>query len=244
MTRKKWILVAGCFFSLVTFTTIALTQDETPGLRRPSSNPVPITDSPSPDFEVVPNVIYPVNSPYGSGPYRRKTVARTTYDSVAIPISAEELKQLQALQAAKAKLKKPQNEAARKEATDFIQQSLIKQFDQDLAHREKDLAAAEERLKSLRQQLDKRRQAKDEIVTLRLKTIVNNAEGLGFPDDEDPRPVGDNDVSLYHDPATYRGRLDRDVFEPVPDDEFDAPRPRRTPTQQPDGTSVVKPRAF
>jgi hypothetical protein len=231
MTRKRWILVAGCFLSVVTFSTIALTQEETPGRRRTSPNLAPINpDSPSSVFEVVPDVTYPTNSPHGpSVAYRKKTVARTIYDSVAVPISAEELKQLQAVQAAKEKLKKAQNEAARKEATDVIEKSLIKQFEQDLVQREKELAAVEERLKSLRQQLDKRKQTKDEIITLRLKTIVNNAEGLGFPGDEDLRSVGDDDAAL---------------FQPVPDDEFNAPLPRRTPLQQPDGPPVVQPRKF
>ncbi|MDB5342762.1 MAG: hypothetical protein JWP89_1139 [Schlesneria sp.] len=221
MTRKKWILVASCFFSLVTFTTIALTQEETPVRRRTNPNLATINypDPPSPISEV-PNVIYPANSPHGSSvAYRQRTVARTIYDSVAIPISAEELKQLQAMQAAKEKLKKAQNEAARKEATDVIQKSLIKQFEQDLAQREKELAAAEERLKTLRQQLDKRKLAKDEIITLRLKTIVNNAEGLGFPGDEAPQPLSDYDTPVFgpYDPASFRRTLDAGTFQPTPD---------------------------
>jgi len=36
-------------------------------------------------------------------------------------------------------------------------------------------------VKKLRDQIEKRKKARDEIINLRLKTIVNEAEGLGFP---------------------------------------------------------------
>ena len=64
----------------------------------------------------------------------------------------------------------------------MIQQQLTTQFENDLKQREKDLAEVEKRVKTLREQLDKRKGAQAEIINLRLQTLVNDANGLGFPD--------------------------------------------------------------
>ena len=85
-------------------------------------------------------------------------------------------------------MKDAKNDADKKKAAETIQRSLERQFEQDLAQRrEQDVAAVEERVKALRQQLSKRQVSKAEIIALRLKTIMNNAEGLGFPGDDGPQ---------------------------------------------------------
>lgn len=233
MNRKQLLFGIGCLLSLVTFTTIALTQDDVPVRRRPVTEPSqPATYDPNPQFDPPSynrpqEPVYPLHLQDGTPVvYRRKTVPRTVYETVAVQVSAEEAKQLQAMHAAKAKLKKAENEAARKVATDVIQQCLVKQFEQDLVQREKELTAVEERLKTLRQQLEKRKQAKDEIITLRLKTIINNAEGLGFPGDEDLRsPTEDTVPSFGPGPIDSSGYDSRRTI-PSPDEETTPSVPR------------------
>jgi hypothetical protein len=89
--------------------------------------------------------------------------------------------QMKGLQGAVEKLKTakegPEKEAATKELT----QLLDKSFTRDLERREHEVAEIETRIKKLREQIDKRKKAKDEIINLRLKTIVNETQGLGFP---------------------------------------------------------------
>ncbi len=81
------------------------------------------------------------------------------------------------------------DEETRKKAADTIREQLNAQFDRDLKRREKELADIEARLKTLREQVEKRKAARDRIVGLKLDTIINEAEGLGFPG-ESVRPVG------------------------------------------------------
>ena len=57
-----------------------------------------------------------------------------------------------------------------------------------MQRREKQISDVEARVKKLRDQIEKRKKAKDDIVSLRLKTIVNEADGLGFPDRVDAEP--------------------------------------------------------
>jgi hypothetical protein len=70
----------------------------------------------------------------------------------------------------------PQKEAVKKE----LSQLLDKSFTRDLERREKEVAEIESRLKKLHDQIERRKKAKDEITSLRLKTIINETEGLGF----------------------------------------------------------------
>lgn len=70
---------------------------------------------------------------------------------------------------------------AKAKAKDAVSNLLKEQFDADLKQREKEIANVEARIQQLRDILDKRRTARDEIIQLQLKVIVNEAEGLGFP---------------------------------------------------------------
>ena len=115
---------------------------------------------------------------------RTRQVPRTVFEYHYEPISDEEMEQQKAFEAAMQTLKEAKDDDAKKKAQVLIRDHLVKQFERDLVHREKELANVEERLKSLRQQLERRKVSKDDIVSLRLKTIVNNAEGLGFPGDD------------------------------------------------------------
>jgi len=119
-----------------------------------------------------------------SGPVRSKTVTRTVQEVIHEPIPAEELEEYQGFQNAMQALKDAKDDTEKKKAADTVREHLVKQLDRDVAQREQELAEVEERVKQLKVQLAKRKASKDDIVTLRLKTIINNAEGLGFPGDD------------------------------------------------------------
>jgi hypothetical protein len=99
----------------------------------------------------------------------------------AHPMSEEEIHEFKALGQAVEKLKSAKNDAEKTSATNEISQVLEKWFKRDLERRESQVSEIETRVKKLRDQIEKRKKAKDEIINLRVKTIVNEADGLGFP---------------------------------------------------------------
>jgi len=129
----------------------------------------------------------------------------------------EGLKEALAFQAAVEKLRSAkegaEKEAAKKELSQLLEQS----FTRDLEHREQDVAEIESRVKKLREQIERRKKAKDEIVGLRLKTIVNETEGLGFPGSQSDEPMDISRQKRAQVPS-----IKYDDFEPkaspVPDD--------------------------
>ena len=137
-------------------------------------------------------------------PVRPRMVTRTVTQMIYEPIPIEELQARQKLQAAVQSLRTGKDDAARKAAADVIQQHLTAQFETDLKQREKELTEVEQRVKTLREQLDKRKAAQADIINLRLQTLVNDANGLGFPDtnfgtnaQNDPRQFTDDyDIGL------------------------------------------------
>jgi hypothetical protein len=133
------------------------------------------------------------------------------------PIPAEELAAAKKLQEAIDLLKSAKEDEARKVATGIIQDQLNSQFDRDVEQREKELVEVERRVKTLREQLDKRKSLRDDIIGLRLKTILNDAEGLGFPgggsaDDSILRGQVSGPGPTYE--RRERDLLDADRFEP------------------------------
>jgi len=113
---------------------------------------------------------------------RPRTVRRIVSETVYEPIPPEELEAVLKQQAAIHQLSTGKDEEARKAAVDTIQQQLTTQFETDLKQREKELAEVEQRVKTLGEQLDKRKAAQADIIKLRLQTLINDANGLGFPD--------------------------------------------------------------
>ena len=116
--------------------------------------------------------------------FRPRRITRNVVETVMEPIPEEELKEQKQLQNALKQLKVADNPAAQKEAIDTIDKNLTAQFERDLKRREQELAEVEKRVTSLREQLEKRKQAQAEIVRLKLQTLVNSANGLGFPGEE------------------------------------------------------------
>ena len=117
-----------------------------------------------------------------SQPMRTVVVKETVSRTIQVPIPPEEIAAQKKLQDAIQQLSNGKDEDSRKAAADTVQQQLTTQFEADLKQREKELAEVEQRIKSLREQLDKRKAARADIINLRLQTLVNKANGLGFPD--------------------------------------------------------------
>lgn len=195
-------------------------------------------------------------SPSQQPPMRARAIRETVTRSRIImePVPAEELAAAKKLNDAVQTLKQATDDNARQVATAVIQEQLSAQFDQDVAKRETELAEVEQRVKTLREQLEKRKSLRDDIIGLRLKTIANDAAGLGFPGEllsnaADPRTLAapvfepgrgnlfEPDPTLYSDEDDEDGRRDprsdfemkgdnsrQDRLEPRADDNFSAER--------------------
>ena len=217
MTRMKLILGASGLLGFVACVSMALSQDDDLGpppirgnrSRPPVFNPNEVPqneDQPFKQFDSRdPIQPYPGNQPVRFDtdgtmhPHRVKKHTRTVVEYMVEPLSDDEVKENEVFCNALQSLKDAKNDDARKKATAVIQKHLAKKFEEDQQQREKELAEAEERVKTLRKQFDKRKAAKDEIIALRLKTLINNAEGLGFPGDED----GQNREGFPGGPGAY-----------------------------------------
>ncbi len=71
---------------------------------------------------------------------------------------------------------------SRDEAMKQVRDILSKQYDEAMDGYEKYLDDLTKRVAELREQISKRRAARDELVELRLKMMVSEADGLGWPD--------------------------------------------------------------
>jgi len=133
---------------------------------------------------------------FGGGPFGRSFAGPRGFRHV----SPEEDAELEALSQAIHKFKSAKSDADKTTAKNEISKALEKVFKRDMERREKQIADVEARVKKLREQLENRTKAKDEILSLHLKTIVNEAEGLGFPGHFD------QDSEVFAQPEVLRWR--------------------------------------
>lgn len=96
-----------------------------------------------------------------------------------------------------AKLRETESEDDRNKSITEIRGLLSKQYDESLDRYEDYLAELEARLAKMKEQVDKRRDAKMELVDLRLKTLVNEADGLGWPSEANQSLFGAQSPSFY-----------------------------------------------
>jgi hypothetical protein len=75
---------------------------------------------------------------------------------------------------------------AKDDAKKALSNLLGKYFDEDTKRRQEELTQIEERLAKLRELLERRRAKKQDILELQMKVALNEAEGLGFYDSENP----------------------------------------------------------
>jgi hypothetical protein len=79
------------------------------------------------------------------------------------------------------KLRKAETDEEKHAARKELASALGDEFDQHLEDQAEELKRLEARLEKLRGQWEKRRDAKDELVELRLQTLENDVNGLGWP---------------------------------------------------------------
>jgi len=94
----------------------------------------------------------------------------------------EAVQQQDQLSNALAELKNAESESDRGKFIEKVRGLLETQYDKSLDRYEDNLSKMEERIKKMRSQVEKRRDAKADLVDLRLKMLVNEADGLGWPD--------------------------------------------------------------
>ena len=70
----------------------------------------------------------------------------------------------------------------KKDAKEKLSKALDREFEADVARRRSELDAIKERLATMEALLKKRVDGKEEIVALRLQVMLNNASGLGWPE--------------------------------------------------------------
>ncbi len=207
-----------CALSLIAFVAFSSAQDSVPRRRSPEVPSEPVFESGISSDEV-PGVPYSRVNVRNSNVMRRKSVIRSVVEDVWEEIPAEELKQTQDFLKATQTLRAPKDDVVRKSAESEIHEILVNIYDQDTTKREKELASIEERVTLLRSQLEKRKTSKQEIISLRLKTIIYRADGLEFPENAPMTPDPEPDFET----GAGSGLVPSLPF--VPND-FPPPRPR------------------
>lgn len=96
-----------------------------------------------------------------------------------VAVQNEETRELQA--AYEAIRSEESDEKIKDEARAKIVEILSKQFDADLEQRTAQIEQLEKQITSLKEQIAKRRTAKDRLIELRIELMLNEGEGLGFP---------------------------------------------------------------
>ena len=136
--------------------------------------------------------------------YRVIPKTRTVVEYITVQVSDDERAEGVELNTVIETLKSSGSQEEKDAAAKTLSDLLAKQFNRDLERREKEVAELEERVKKLREQVTKRKEAKDDIVKLRLTTITNEAAGLGFPatGERGPREFG-GDVQYFNAAPTY-----------------------------------------
>lgn len=112
----------------------------------------------------------PAVDPYGVTVFR--TDAGTSAQVQVNPTSA-----------AVQKYQTAETDEARAAAEKELREAVTEQFELLVKEREEQIADLQARLAKLTEQLQKRRDAKDQIVDLRVQVLINEAKGLGFHPD-------------------------------------------------------------
>ena len=100
----------------------------------------------------------------------------------------EIMRELKNLNGATTDEEKAKAEDSRKTAEDKLRATLGQQFDLLMKNRERQIVQLQKQISTLESEVKKRKDAKKEIVELRIKTLLNEANGLGFPGLETTSP--------------------------------------------------------
>ena len=131
------------------------------------------------------------------------------------------------------KLRDAPNDAAKVEAQTKLIELLRQCFDEDMARREKEIAKLQARIDKLSAQLERRRAAKQEIVDLQFKVVMNEVNGLGFTTRSADPFVGDWDAYSNGRQVLFTGNNVKVTTVPLPNIAPTPPLPAVAPTSEP-----------
>lgn len=148
----------------------------------PVANPKPTLPSTfAPEVAPQPDAPLPPIATVKTPRHIPHVIPRTVYVTEMRPLSKEEEQELTNYEQLVKSLREAKDDAARLPIADKIKAILLAKFDRDMAQRNKELKVVEERVATLRKQHDKRASMKDEIISLNMKNILFNADGLDLP---------------------------------------------------------------
>jgi len=116
-------------------------------------------------------------NPYG---FSRGDQMASGYGAAAPSTPDPRVKAEKALNAAVAKLKGAQKGEDRNAAAKALKPALEAYFAADLKVREQEISGIQKRVENLDALIERRRKARDEIISLQLEVLSNEADGLGF----------------------------------------------------------------
>ncbi|MEM7783540.1 MAG: hypothetical protein AAF623_09330 [Planctomycetota bacterium] len=93
------------------------------------------------------------------------------------------------------KIKSTEDESEKASFKPELEELLVKQYDLYLETHEKPLIELEERLAKLREEYNKRKNAKQDLIQLRLDTMWYDAIGMNWPGDQNPRLLRFNNLT-------------------------------------------------
>lgn len=105
---------------------------------------------------------------------------RSQYGRYRQPISPADAENAEAIRKAIAKLRAAKDENERDTAATSLTKLLETAFDRDYERRNKELLQLEARVTKLRAQMDRRKKSRDDIIQVRVKSLLYEAEGIGF----------------------------------------------------------------
>ena len=124
---------------------------------------------------------------------------------LARPTQAMTREEIAEMQAALEQLKSSDTDLdTQNAARNKLVELLSKEFDEDLEQRAKQVAELEKQIVTLKEQIEKRRGAKSRLVELRIELLMNEAQGLGFPQAWNGPFVRQTDTLIYQNvPGGY-----------------------------------------
>ncbi len=99
-------------------------------------------------------------------------------------------------------LQKAETDEEKREAEIELRDALNREYEKSLDEYGNHLDKMAEKLQQLRDELERRSVAKDELVELRFKTLVNQAQGLGWPG-QSSMPGFNNPIQLFDQNQYY-----------------------------------------
>jgi hypothetical protein len=110
----------------------------------------------------------------------RDAMATGYFGSNTYGISQAERKLMSEITSSANAVAKAENSRAEENETKKLRESLAKLFDERIKRREHEIEALEKRFQDLKTKNEERKRKKDEIVDLKLKSVINEAKGFGF----------------------------------------------------------------